>query len=167
MKSKTFLLFFFSFLFLIFIVPWGFPPLLSPVLMVCSDGFCHHTFWLLYWATFLQPTFSTLIPSNLPTLGRRERIEGRWNVNLLRLLSDDYGHWVPWSKSNLCSQGISNQESAIQQPATSNQQPAAEQQPGSSSHNSLGALTFLYPLKSKLSSAGKIMPLPEHETKNS
>ena len=124
MKSKTFLLFFFSFLFLIFIVPWGFPPLLSPVLMVCSDGFCHHTFWLLYWATFLQPTFSTLIPSNLPTLGRRERIEGRWNVNLL-----DYFLMIMGIEflgaSPTCVVRVSptkSQQSSNQQPATSNLQ---------------------------------------------
>jgi hypothetical protein len=46
-------------------------------------------FWLLYGSLFL-PSFSTLIPSNPRTLGRRERrLERKGGIDMVRLLPGD------------------------------------------------------------------------------
>lgn len=54
--------------------------------------------------------YSTTIPSSPPTLGRkRKTVRGVRGIDLFRLLSADLGPWIPWNKSSLLHQNISNQ----------------------------------------------------------
>ena len=87
-------------------------------------------FWLLYGFLFLLH-FSTLIPCDPPTLGRREiRLEEKEEIDIIRLLTADQGHQVPWDNFNVYCQAISSQ----QPPATSS----------SNNHTPLGGGSCIY-----------------------
>lgn len=94
---------------------------------------------------------SNLIPSNTPTLSKRERrLEKKGDVDLFRLAPVGDGHCVPWGKSNLHHQHISNLSLTLgSQPLDKSQQ-----QPGAAG----GAAAFRAHLR-----ALSFIPSPESQ----
>lgn len=83
---------------------------------------CWHIFFLaillVSYISHSSNPFSNLIPSNAPTLDRRNRrLEGKGVIELFRLLPTDQGYQVRRGKSNLCHniQKSSNSKRKVQQ----------------------------------------------------